>query len=142
MAMSTVFSDSKLSTQIGNFFLFLPTGILVFSLVTVLSKKFINTTENMAKTLMGEETEEYNGELWLQFGYVFPHFSFGIIILDYFVKDGANTIMGLNVEYAWAALAASVPFYFLAYTYLDAIIPNAFGIAMKPCFCLRRSKLS
>ena len=50
--------------------------------------------------------------------------------------------MGLDVTYAWIALTTSIPLYFLMYMYLDAIIPNEFGIAMSPCFCLKKRKLS
>ena len=142
MAMSTIFTDSKLSTQVGNFLLFLPTGFLIFALITIMSKRFISSIENLPKQLMGEEYEEYDGQKWFQIGYVFPHFSFGIIILDYFVENGAELTMGLDVTYAWIALVSSIPFYFLLYIYLDAIIPNAFGIALRPCFCLRKQKES
>ena len=65
MAMSTIFTDSKLSTQVGNFLLFLPTGFLIFALITIMSKRFISSIENLPKQLMGEEYEEYDGQKWL-----------------------------------------------------------------------------
>jgi hypothetical protein len=46
------------------------------------------------------------------------------------------------VPYAWGALTLNIPFYFLLYLYLDAIIPDTYGIAKPCCFCLRRKRRS
>lgn len=75
---------------------------------------------------------------WIQVAYILPHFSFGIVILDFFTRGAALALFGIKVAYAWLALVFSIPLYLGLYFYLDAIIPNEYGIAISCCFCLRR----
>ena len=77
---------------------------------------------------------------WIQAAYILPHFSFGIVILDFFTAGAALALFGIKVAHAWVALVLSIPFYLGLYLYLDAIIPNEYGIARSCCFCLRREK--
>ena len=72
--------------------------------------------------------------------YVCPNFSFGVILLDFYIKDGAKTILNLNVGVAWACLTISIPAYLALYAYMDAILPNTFGIRESCCFCCRKRK--
>jgi len=76
---------------------------------------------------------------WFILGYVFPQFSFGVILLDLYVDDGAK-MLGRNVYGAWAALLLATPAYMCLYYYLDTVIPNAYGIAKHPCYCCLRRK--
>ena len=71
-----------------------------------------------------------------------PHFSFGRILIEYLIDDGANKLwfkilLPLPIHRAWWASIGTVVFYFLFYMYLDAIIPNTYGIARPCCFCLK-----
>jgi ABC-type bacteriocin/lantibiotic exporter with double-glycine peptidase domain len=51
--------------------------------------------------------------------------------------------MPLPLETAWWASVFTIPFYFLIYMYLDAIIPNTYGVAQPWCFCCKvKSKRS
>jgi ATP-binding cassette, subfamily A (ABC1), member 3 len=131
MALSTLFTDSKVSGQIGTFIVLLP--IAIFYLV------IINCIVALLDTyiLDGESSNQIQ---LLQIGYVFPHFSFGMIILDFFTAGGATYIMGLKVIYAWIALVLTVPVYLGLYAYLDAVIPSTYGIHRHWLFCCRKSK--
>ena len=48
--------------------------------------------------------------------------------------------MEYNIPVAWVCLTATVPLYFFLYLYMDAIIPDTYGIAKGFCFCLKRKK--
>ncbi len=124
MSISTVFTDSKLSVQIGTFLLFLPVSTFFCCLVAV---------------IMQNDVGKHNyGSNFLQIGYLLPQFSFGVIILDGFFTNGAKTFLDLNVIPAWICLFLSTPCYFGLYVYLDSIIPNAFGIRLECCFCCKK----
>jgi hypothetical protein len=73
-----------------------------------------------------------------QLTYILPVSSFGVIMIDVFVKNGVRDLLDLNVIIAWVSLILVTPMYILAYMYLDAIIPNAFGIKEHPFFCIRK----
>lgn len=76
------------------------------------------------------------GFFWLW--YVFPNFSFSVCLLDIYVPGGALALLRVDVMVAWVALALATPVYICLYTYLDAVIPNAYGISESPMFCCRR----
>jgi hypothetical protein len=46
----------------------------------------------------------------------------------------------LSLPFAWAALIVATPFWIFAYTYLDAVMPNTYGVRRHPCFCCKSSK--
>lgn len=70
-----------------------------------------------------------------------PHFSFGIVLLDYFTAGVANELLDVSSTFAMVCLIVSIPVYIGLYMYLDAVIPNEFGIAKTCCFCLRKRHL-
>ena len=41
---------------------------------------------------------------------------------------------------AWATLVVLCPIYFFLHIYLEAIIPDAYGVTESCCFCLRKGK--
>ena len=91
----------------------------------------------MSQEENGEPETKYYGPVLFQIGYVLPHFSFSIVFLEFLTKGGASAI-GFNVALAWITLILQTPLYLTLYLYLDAIVPNRFGIALKCCFCLKK----
>jgi len=47
----------------------------------------------------------------------------------------------VSAPWAWAALVLAIPFYFFLHIYLEAIIPDAYGVTETCCFCFRRSRV-
>ena len=114
MVLSTVFTDSKLSAQVGMFILLLPTSIYLFCI-----------TQRMKVVVLNQQSSGYQA---FQLSYILPNFSFGIILLDFYINGGPETILDLNVNVAWISLALVTPIYVMLYMYLDAIMPNVYGI--------------
>ena len=54
------------------------------------------------------------------------------------VPDVVPFLLQLDVRVAWAALFLATPVYLALYAYLDAIMPNNFGIRQSCCFCVKR----
>jgi ATP-binding cassette, subfamily A (ABC1), member 3 len=54
--------------------------------------------------------------------------------------NGAQDMLSVDVIYAWVASISCFFFYLGLYCYLDAIIPNTYGISRHPCFCFKSSK--
>ena len=132
--MSSFFHDSKVATQIGIFILFVPCSIFLFSIVTVITQMLLH----WFSTVLELTDDSFNGHYYFQIGYILPHFSFGVIFLEFLTKGGA-TVLDFNVAVAWITLILQTPVYLALYLYFDAIVPNQFGIALKCCFCLRRT---
>lgn len=127
MVLSTVFTDSKLSAQVGMFFILLPSSIFLFCI----SQRLQLVVQNQQST----------GYQLFQLSYILPNFSFGIILLDFYIKGGPTTILDLDVTVAWVSLVLIIPVYVALYIYLDAIMPNVYGIRQSCCFCLRKQKV-
>lgn len=49
-------------------------------------------------------------------------------------------MLDLNINVAWISLFLVTPLYIILYMYLDAIMPNAFGIRESCCFCLKKKR--
>lgn len=113
LTITTLFSDSKLSTQIGGLALILP--IAVFMAL-------------------------YRNNLPLvQLFYWIPHFPMTAILTHYV---DAFSVADLNMGFAWVALILNIPLHFALYMYLDQVVPNTYGISKSCCFCLRRKRQS
>jgi hypothetical protein len=121
MALSTLFQDSKLAPQVGMFLLLLPSSMFFYVFSQRAKFLAIGTLSNQLFPLT----------------YLAPHFSFGVIMLEFYVKGGPESLLNLDVNVAWISLLCSIPLYLLAYMYLDAVIPNAYGIRESPLFCLK-----
>jgi hypothetical protein len=48
-------------------------------------------------------------------------------------------MVDLDVKYAWIASVACFFVYVLVYIYLDAVIPNSFGLRQHPLFCFKKA---
>lgn len=127
MALSTIFTDSKLSSQVGPLMLLFPSSLSMVFIIKAIADRFTDVIVHQQIPIPASS---------LQWGYVIPHFPYSIIVLDFFFKNGAEALLGLNITYAYFALIANVVGWYLVYEYLDAIIPNAFGIRKSLCCCL------
>lgn len=125
MALTTLFTDSKLSPQVGMYLLLLPTSI------------FFYVMTNRMQLIGHPDTLGYK---LFPLTYLMPNFSFSVIMLEFYIKGGPQLLLGLNVQVAWWCLGLSTPFYLMVYMYLDGIIPNAFGIREGLCFCCTSRK--
>jgi len=125
--LTTVFTDSKLSTQVGMYILLFPTSIFLYTISYRLNAEI-------------DAPFTYDGNPLFQLWYIIPNFSFGVILVDYYIHNGAQAVLGLEVSVAWVSLLFSIPFYVGLYMWLDAIIPNTYGISESLCFCLKRKK--
>jgi hypothetical protein len=130
MALSTLFSDSKISTYTGVMLMFIPTNLLYFMFIQIFS--------GSVDALM--DTHPYFGEKWFEFFYFIPHFSFSRIFLEYLVNHGRpyimfKLIMPLEIHKAWIAQVLSLISYLLLYVYLDAVLPTVYGVTSSKWFC-------
>lgn len=73
LACSTLFHDSKIAGQISFFIIFLPLSLFLLAIV--------DGTNKATVAIIKQEVFSY---AWIQAGYIMPHFSFGIIVLEYF----------------------------------------------------------
>ena len=110
MALTTLFSDSKISVQLGSLALVLPLALFIGLM-------------NIDKV-----------NPWrLYFGYFLPQFPTTVI-----VADMADSTININLTVAWVVSVIQAPLYFLLYVYMDQVMPDTYGISKSCCFCLRR----
>lgn len=67
-----------------------------------------------------------------------PTFPFEVILTSIFVPD--NNYFNVGNVAAWIFLVIQTPIYFFLHIYLEAIIPDAYGVTESCCFCFRRGK--
>lgn len=48
------------------------------------------------------------------------------------------TFFTVSEGWAWATLVLLTPIYFMLHIYLEAIIPDAYGVTESCCFCFRK----
>ena len=115
MALSTLLSDSKLAIQMAPLILFAPGSIATL----LVSFSFGNWFITGSPFILG----------WVfKLLYFLPQMPFAVLMSEYFRPHSAEDVLGVTLAGAWVA-AILVPIgYFLLYFYLDAIIPNAYGI--------------
>lgn len=73
MALTTLFTDSKLSPQVGMYLLLLPTSIFFFMISQRIS--IFGHTDTLAYRLF-------------PLTYIMPNFSFSVIMLEFYIKGG------------------------------------------------------
>jgi ABC-type multidrug transport system fused ATPase/permease subunit len=130
MTISSLFTDSKLSAQVGPLVLLFPSSIAMAIIISKLAPNITLVAEGKDIVPAGE----------IVFGYFLPHFPFCVAMLDFYFDNGAETLLGLSTDFAYVALGINVVGYYLLYEYLDAIIPNAYGISKSCCCCLTYCK--
>jgi hypothetical protein len=115
--------------------MFLPTSLFFYAFISVMA-------DSLQAVVAGQP---YHTEQWIELGYIFPHFTFGMILIEFLVDHGVpklffKAILPLNMEKVWLANITSIAFFLLLYIYLDAIIPNKYGVARSCCFCVHDGK--
>jgi MFS superfamily sulfate permease-like transporter len=73
MALTTLFTDSKLSPQVGMYLLMLPTSIFFFMISQRIS--IFGNSDTLAYRLF-------------PLTYIMPNFSFSVIMLEFYIKGG------------------------------------------------------
>ena len=125
MAASTFFTDSRMALGVGTWVLLLPFSIYSFCLTNRLSE-IVSVGDAGSAFFVS---------------YLLPNFSFGVILLEFYLKGGAESVLNLNVTTAWWCLGLSIPFYLLMYLYFGALLPNKYGISAGPCHCIRKKRV-
>ena len=114
--LQNFFSSSKLAPMIGPVLLFLPTGIALFAALGPL--------------VMHQQNS------WVQYLFWLPTFPYTVIICELFQPGNGFFVVPTSV--AWICLVLLIPIYFYVHLYLEAIIPDAYGITKPCCFCFKR----
>jgi len=120
LVLQNFFSDSKLAAICAPFALFLPTGVAMLGII----QPAVNGSPNN----------------WVQYLFWIPTFPFEVVLTSIFQPNTVEFFFQESPAWAWTALVLLTPLYFLLHIYLEAIIPNAYGINSPCCFCLRRKR--
>ena len=99
------------------FIFFIPTGVAM--------------TIVLGPILSGEKND------YVQYLYFFPQFPFTVIMVNLLDNTGLQ-FFEVSDGISWFFLIISTPAYFLAHLYVEAIMPDNYGIASKCCFCFDR----
>lgn len=119
------FRNSQLVAMVMPFIFFIPTGI---SMVLVLEPVISQTPND-----------------WIQYLFWFPTFPFAVCAVDLL---NATEVEYFSVQpaVAWAFLVIQCPLYFLLHMYMEAILPDNYGIRKGVCCCFagcrKRSRLN
>ena len=65
-----------------------------------------------------------------------PTFPFEVVLTSIFQPD-ANYFQVSSVV-AWIVLVLQSPIYFFLHVWVEAIVPDAYGVTESCCFCFRR----
>ena len=120
MLLQNVFRNSKLVTMVLPFIFFVPTGVA------------------MTLVLGPVLTREPND--WIQYLFWFPNFPFTVLVVDLLDKSPLTYFTASN-ELAWVCLLVQTPCYFLLHLYIEAIMPDNYGISKPLCFCFSKRKV-
>ena len=99
------------------FIFFIPTGLAM--------------TIVLGPILSGEKND------YVQYLYFFPQFPFTVIMVNLLDNTGLE-FFEVSDGISWFFLIISTPLYFLAHLYVEAIMPDNYGISSKCCFCFDR----
>ena len=99
------------------FIFFIPTGLAM--------------TIVLGPILSGEKND------YVQYLYFFPQFPFTVIMVNLLDTTGLE-FFEVSDGVSWFFLIISTPVYFLAHLYVEAIMPDNYGISSKCCFCFDR----
>ena len=69
-----------------------------------------------------------------------PTFPFEIALTQIFQPKLVGYFFKVDAGWAWATLVLLTPIYYLLHIYLEAIIPDSYGVTESCCFCFRRDK--
>ena len=114
------FNNPKLAAVCAPFLFFLPTGVAMLGLITPVT------------------TLEPNN--WVQYMFFLPTFPFEVVLTEIFQPDASFSFFEVSSAAAWVFLVLLTPIYFFLHIYVEAIIPDAYGVTESCCFCLRKSR--
>ena len=112
------FTDPKIAAMCTPIILFLPTGLALLSIITPVTTMQTNT--------------------WVQYIFFLPIFPFIVILTQIFQPDAELEIFEVSATVAWVSLVLLTPIYFLLHIYVEAVLPDAYGVTETCCFCFRR----
>ena len=116
LALSTLFSDSKVASQIGSLILLAPMSLLMYL------SSIVNKTGDVR---------------YMYIGYLMPFVPTMAIIGE---TLNVSPYDQLSMPIAWISLVLSLPLYYGLYIYMDQVVPDTYGISRGCCFCLRKRK--
>ena len=120
LVAQNMFKDVKLASICAPFMLFLPTGVALLCVITPITTGSPNT--------------------WVQYLYFLPTFPFEVILADIFQIPGSMVYFETSPTIAWVVLAIQTPIYFFIHIYLDAIIPDSYGVTQTCFYCCKRRR--
>lgn len=122
MLISTLFKDRKVVLTVAFWILLLPLAIFLYTL---------------AKPHDTYGPDHFSPAFYI--GYLLPNFTFGIILVEFYISGAAMTLFGIDITVCYICLACTIPLYFGLYIYLDQVIPNSTQVAKRPFFCCKAS---
>ena len=120
MAISTMFTDSKVGNQVGGLLMVVP--ILIFIQISALDN---------APPLI----------YLFSFLPVVPTCSILVqLSQDYSIGFVIFKLADINKAVMFTILVIDLVLWLFIYIYLDSVMPNAYGIQKHPCFCFKKHK--
>ena len=121
MALSTLFSDTKVGQNMSQLAIFLPLILFLSVCNQSGAVKYITyftflTPIGAASAIIGILTSN-------------PAVSAPLVNTDF-----------LNIYFCWFAAIANIPLWLGIYIYLEQVMPNTYGIQRSPCFCCSKKK--
>ena len=114
MLLQNFFKNPQLVPMVVPFVFFVPTGVAL--------------TIILGPTLSGEVND------WMQYLFFFPTFPFSVAAVDLLDKSGIE-YFEVSSGVAWFFLIIQCPVYYLLHLYVEAIVPDNYGIKKSCCFC-------
>jgi ATP-binding cassette subfamily A (ABC1) protein 3 len=121
MALSTLFSDTKVGQNMSQMAIFLP--LILFLAVSNQNGSVKYLTYFTFLTPIGAASA-----------------IIGILTNNPVVPVPLINIDFLNIYYCWIAAILNIPLWLGIYIYLEQVMPNTYGIQRSPCFCCSKKK--
>ena len=114
MLLQNFFRNSSLIAMVVPFVFFIPTGVALTIILGPIISRDINN--------------------WVQYLFWFPTFPFSVAAVSLLDKSDI-VYFEVEVAVAWVFLIIQCPLYFMLHLYVEAIIPDNYGIKKGCCFC-------
>ena len=125
LVVQNFFQDPKLAALCAPFLLFMPTGIALLGI--------IGPVASMTRGMFVQNN-------WVQYLFMLPTFPFEVVLSDIFAPNVGYPFFTVDAKWAWAALVLLTPIYYFIHIYLEAVLPDAYGITESCCFCIRKKR--
>lgn len=127
MALSTLFSDSKMANQIGGLLLLIPELIYLWVSSKTTAVKWVVYAFYWLPVMPAST--------------IFVSLTTAPDIPGFPIKKFVDTTYQ-SVPLAWACLILNIPLWLMLYQYFDAIMPSTYGISKSCCFCFQKQARS